>query len=71
MVLASNGITPWFMPYSAANNVYTALAVLQSELIIGEEFNQTIPIALSFAVLAAYIIAFSAASFYIFNKRDM
>jgi ABC-type transport system involved in multi-copper enzyme maturation permease subunit len=71
LALASNGITPWFMPYSAANNVYTALAYLQNELIIGEEFDQAVPIVLSFAVLAAYIVAFSTASAYIFSRRDM
>ena len=45
MVLANNGINPWFMPYSAANNVYTSLAYLQGDLIIGDEFDRAIPVA--------------------------
>jgi ABC-type transport system involved in multi-copper enzyme maturation permease subunit len=71
MVLASNGISPWFMPYSAANNVYTSLAALGGDLIIGDEFDRAIPVAMSVAVVVGYIAAFSAASIYFFSRRDM
>lgn len=71
MALAGNDINPWFMPYSAANNIYTTLALLQGDLVIGEEFNRAIPVAVSLSVVVAYIVGFSAASIHIFKGRDM
>jgi hypothetical protein len=47
------------------------LALLQGDLVIGEEFNRAIPVAVSLSVVVAYIVGFSAASIHIFKGRDM
>lgn len=71
MVLASNNIMPWFMPYTAANNVYLSMAYLQGDLLIGSEIINPLPIVGSAMVIVAYVVGFSAASIYLFKRRDM
>ena len=70
VILSSQQLDTWFMPYSAANNVITSLAFLDRDLLI-ENAERSIPIIASLFVVLAYIIGFSALSIYLFRRRDM
>ena len=70
LILSSQQVDTWFMPYSAANNVITSLAFLNRDLLI-ENAERTIPVMASVFVVLAYVIGFSAPSIYLFKRRDM
>ena len=71
MILASQQIETWFMPYSAVNNVIRVLALLDRDLLVGENALMAVPVTASLLVVAAYIVGFSAVSIYLFKRRDM
>lgn len=71
VILQSQSIDPWFMPYSAASNVVLSLSLLDRDLLISEATSRAIPAVASVFIVIAYIVAFSAASIYLFKRRDM
>jgi ABC-type transport system involved in multi-copper enzyme maturation permease subunit len=71
MILASQQIETWFMPYSAVNSVIRVLALLDQDLLVGGNDLTTFPVIASLLVVAAYIVGFSAVSIYLFKRRDM
>jgi ABC-type transport system involved in multi-copper enzyme maturation permease subunit len=71
VILASYQIEHWFMPYTAASNVLSSLALLDRDFLLGENALRTIPVVASGFIVAAYIAGFSAASIYLFKLRDM
>ena len=71
LILASQQIETWFMPYTAASNVMQSFAVLDRDFIISEGGLQAIPVVASFFIVVAYIVGFAAGSIYLFKRRDM
>lgn len=71
MILQSQDINPWFMPYSASSNVVLSLAFLGRDFLVSEGALRAIPVVVSFFIVVAYIVTFSGASIYLFKRRDM
>gem|GEM_PF-6760368 len=71
MILAVQRIETWFTPYSAVSNVTRVLALLDRDLLFGQNAAMTFPVAASLLVVGAYIVGFSVVSIYLFKRRDM